>query len=726
MPQRIEERVRPITPQLAWRVAVLGGIAFVLFAIVFFRLWFLQVLSGQDYVSIARDNRVRKVRIEAPRGDIVDRNNVKLVRTKRGAGRAARAVQAPGGGARPGRRLPQGARGGGERPARSPSTARPRSTASCATTGTSAPRPRSKQQDQLKKDADAARPVAVPELPGDEEDLAELYRRVGEVLEISPKTIHRRVIRGIADAPYSNVTIRTDVPPAEFNYMRERPEYFPGVVVTNRYLRLYPKRRARRAAVRHGLRDHRRAAQFREDDYAGIEQGTRIGQSGLEKWYDKYLRGVDGSARVVVDAFGSRDEQRKTTVTNPEQGQRLKLTLDYDLQTAGDEALSQAIAASPHGAKAGAYVAMDLRDGAILAMGSQPRFDASVFAKPFSQKTYDFLTSDKTGAPLLDRATESAYPTGSVFKPITALAALDSGIVDPDQIINDDGKYELGPQKYQNAKGAAFGPINIKDALTVSSDVFFYHLGEWADAKGTPIQRWAKRLGFGRKTGIDIPGERPGLVPDSKWRTAAYERYKACTEKANLDQGTTAALYECGGVEKGWTTGDNVNLAVGQGDLQATPLQVAVAYAAIANNGTIVTPHLGKAIEDGNGAVLQELRTKPQRKIKLDPAHRQIVLDGLRQAANSPQGTSSDVFKDFPKQYTVYGKTGTAERQPNPDQSWYACFVKDKNRPIVVVVTVERGGFGAETAAPAARLILSEWFDVDDDREFHAGTDQSN
>ena len=240
------------------------------------------MLSGQDYVSQARENRVRKVRIEAPRGDIVDRNNVKLV------GPSARAVVqlVPS-------QLPEAVRdqadeyrkelaaAENERLARRrPHDAFERQLRDDGRKNTKAREEASAAS--CKKEADAARPVAVPEPPGDETDAAELYRRMGEVIDISPKTIHQRVIRGIADAPYSNVTIRTDVPPAQFNYMRERPEYFPGVVVTKRYLRRYPQARARGAAVRHGLRDHRRAAQA-TSEYAGIEQGTRIGQSGLEK-----------------------------------------------------------------------------------------------------------------------------------------------------------------------------------------------------------------------------------------------------------------------------------------------------------------------------------------------------------------------------------------------------------------------------------------------------------
>jgi penicillin-binding protein 2 len=188
-----------------------------------------------------------------------------------------------------------------------------------------------------------------------------------------------------------------------------------------------------------------------------------------------------------------------------------------------------------------------------------------------------------------------------------------------------------------------------------------------------------------------------------------------------VPRGTTAALFKCGGIEKPWTPGDNVNLAVGQGDLEATPLQLAVAYSALENGGTIVRPHVGKAVEDSLGRTVQTLHFKPRRHVHMDPRDRQTILDGLRRAANEKGGTSADVFAGFDKQYTVYGKTGTAERGINPDQSWYACFVPDKARPIVVVVTVEKGGFGAETAAPAARLILSQWFDTGD-RTFHAGS----
>jgi penicillin-binding protein 2 len=184
---------------------------------------------------------------------------------------------------------------------------------------------------------------------------------------------------------------------------------------------------------------------------------------------------------------------------------------------------------------------------------------------------------------------------------------------------------------------------------------------------------------------------------------------------------TFAALKKCGGIERPWSTGDNVNLAVGQGDLQATPLQLATAYSAIANGGRVVRPHLAMSVEDGLGRAVEEFRTTAKRHVKFSKTDQDTILTGLHRAASEDGGTSADVFKGFAGgKLTVYGKTGTVERPGQPDQSWYACYVPHPSRPIVVVVTVEKGGFGAETAAPAARLILNNWFDLGKDK-FHQG-----
>jgi len=719
MPQRVEDRLRPITPQLAWRVAVLGGIAFVLFGIVFFRLWYLQVLTGDTARVAASQNGRRTERIEAPRGDIVDRNAAPLVRTKKAA--VVQLVPSS---------LPKDVLEQADNYRKALSAAEIERLANerkydafvrqLRDDGRKSTKAEDKERKALKKAAGTARKVALPTIPPNETDLAELYRRVGAAIGMTPKTIHERVIRSVADTPFSNVTIKTDVELAKFNYMRERPEYFKGVEVSYRYLREYPE--GKLAAQLFGTVSEISADQMKERKYKDVAQGTRIGKSGLEFTYDKYLRGTDGTTRLVVDAFGSRDDERKVSVTNPQQGQRLRLTIDSELQKTGEKALAEAIQNSEYDSRAGAFVAMDPRNGEVLAMGSAPSFDASVFAKPFTEKMYKYLTSNSTDAPLLNRATESGYPTASTFKPVTALAALEEGLITPTRKIDDPGHWEYGGRDYQNAKKAVFGSLNVSEALKVSSDIFFFKLGALANDKGRVIQNWAEKLGYGKKTGIDLPNETPGLIPDRKWREEGLKAYDKCVKKAGVQAQTTAALFACGGIERGWSGGDNVNLAVGQGDLQATPLQVAVAYSALENGGTIVRPHLGKAIEDGNGVTLQEFRPKAKRKVKMAARDREAILSGLRSAAQAEGGTSADVWEGWDmEQYPIYGKTGTAERQPNPDQAWYACFVKDKGRPIVVVVTVEKGGFGAATAAPAARMILSEWFD-EGDRDFHAGS----
>ncbi len=268
------------------------------------------------------------------------------------------------------------------------------------------------------------------------------------------------------------------------------------------------------------------------------------------------------------------------------------------------------------------------------------------------------------------------------------------------------------------------GTIDFVTALTVSSDVYFYKLGaQMNNLDGQVLQTWAHRLGLGEETGIDIPGEFPGLVPDAEWRNAAYADFEACLRKNDLEIGIDDVVSVCGGIDRPWSIGDNVNLAVGQGDLQATPLQLAVAYSTLANGGTVVKPHLGREVQDGQGVLQQKLRSPAVRKVDISDTTRDAVLAGLRGAASAANGTSSKVFSGLDLE--VYGKTGTAERFGSADQSWYAAYVPSPARPIVVVTTIEEGGFGAETAAPAACEILATWFDQDPDR-CAAGTSQTN
>jgi penicillin-binding protein 2 len=228
-------------------------------------------------------------------------------------------------------------------------------------------------------------------------------------------------------------------------------------------------------------------------------------------------------------------------------------------------------------------------------------------------------------------------------------------------------------------------------------------MGLQANGKGGDIiQTWAKKLGLGRRTGIDLPGEFKGLVPTPGQVDRAFRKKQFPYDKP-------------------WTVGDNINLAVGQGYLQATPLQMAVAYSTLANGGKVVRPHVGLRVEDTAGRTLQQIEPDPSRRIKLSPATRDTILGGLRRAANEPGGTSADVFKGFGRE--VLGKTGTAERPGQGDQSWYVVYAPDKARPIVLAVTVEQGGFGAEAAAPVARYMLGQWFGLK--KKFVSGTSRT-
>jgi penicillin-binding protein 2 len=351
-------------------------------------------------------------------------------------------------------------------------------------------------------------------------------------------------------------------------------------------------------------------------------------------------------------------------------------------------------------------------------MGSLPTFDPNVFTSNLSKATYDQLISKGQNYPLLNRAIDSAGPTGSTFKPITATAALQSGAWTTSAVYDDTGSYCTSPGVCRhNAGGGASGVVDLVNALRVSSDTFFYNLGARtnvanpiAHPQGGALQQWAHGYGIGQKTGIDLPGELAGTLPSPAWRAHRDKLELECERATGPFKGRPKHA-NCGIADgRPWSIGDNINLAVGQGDVQVTPLQLAVAYSAVANGGTVVRPHIGLSIQNAAGTVLQKIDPPPSRHIPINPLYLDTIRAGLRAAASQPGGTSADVFSNFPEQ--VYGKTGTAQYNGQQDYAWYACFVPPTatTKPIVVVVTVEQGGFGAVGAAPVARQILSQWF----------------
>ncbi len=654
----------PLTPQLAMRVAVLGGIALVFFSIIFFKLWFLQVLTGDQAVREAANNRVRTVAVAAPRGAVLDRNGKTLVEN-----RPVSVMQLD--------------------PAQLPAETR----AAAATWGqamtTWARKPRGQRgpTPKIPKPANAA--------------LEQRYAKLAAALEISTATIHERVIQQLAQLPYANVRVQVDVPVGVRNYLLERPSQFPGVSVDQVYVRRYPGGVG--AAQLLGAVGQVSPEQLKADSFRGVISGATVGQEGLERSYDRYLRGADGTKSITIDAAGKVKGQRISRESRA--GDRVRISLDSKLQRSGEAALSSAMAGD---GTAGAFVALDPRDGSVLALGSVPTYDPSVRAKPIAtQADYERLFGEAAGAPLFNRAISGGYPTGSIFKPITALAALDSGLINVDTSVNDPGVLTVGKQKFYNAGRQANGPVSLARALQVSSDVYFYTLGRDANPiKGQIIQSWARKLGLDNATGIDLPGEVPGTIPDRQWR-AQQNAKEIAREKKSGKKCPPDCLYSD---KRPWSVGDNIQLSVGQGDVQASPLQMAVAYSAIANGGTVVRPHLGKAIESETGRQLERIEAPPLRRVAIDPGHQKSILDGLHQSTLG-DGTSADVFSGWNQsKFPVYGKTGTAERPPRADQSWYAAYVPSATKPIVIVATVEDGGFGAEAAAPAVCKMLATWF----------------
>ena len=697
MPDPIDERRSPMTPQLALRVAVVGSVVLALFAILFFRLWFLQVLSGSQYVAQAQVNRVRDVAIPAQRGEILDRAGSVLVSSTR-----ALTVQI----------VPT------ELPVKMSLT--------------------NIRHPPRRDEAVFNRLAHILKMPTGR-TRCKIYAPTQNHPRLSP--IACDVAKQLSLQPFGDVTVKQKTSKYIQYYVAERQNQYRGVQVLQTSIPGYPG--ATLAAQVLGTVGQITRRELTSGNYAGAAQGEVVGQTGLEAQYDQYLRGRDGKQQVEIDAQGIPTGIDKTK--QPLAGHNLQTSLDTQVQRVGQASLAQSVDQYGGGA-GGAFVAMNPDNGEIYAMGSNPSFNPSVFTGPITQKAYDEKFGANSGDPLLNRAIQSVGPTGSNYKPITAVAALESGKWGINQVFDDTGKYCVGSgagqQCRQNSGGASYGAVNMVQAIKVSDDNFFYNLGVRTNAnptqfpKGGPLQEWSRKFGIGRNPGIDLPNAESGTLPDPKWRNERNKLEAQCdTGEGQFRYVNAARFYSshpakgfhrkartapgsCGiadGTDRPWTEGDNESLAVGQGDVQVSPLQLAVAYSAIANGGKVVTPHIGLNIENADGTVLQKVGPEPpKRDLHINPVYLDTVRQGLREAASQPGGTSDDVMGDFPEQ--VYGKTGTAQYQPpgqgEVDYAWYSCFVPATatSKPIEVTVWVEKGGFGDIAAAPVARQILSQWF----------------
>jgi penicillin-binding protein 2 len=493
-------------------------------------------------------------------------------------------------------------------------------------------------------------------------------------------TFIARIRRSVVRSPFAPAVVLPHPASPLAGYLDERADGYPGFSVT--YL---PSRSYLQGAFGStflGLLGEVSPSMLGTKRYAHARPGETVGVSGVEAQYDRYLNGGFVHARVRVDSLGRVVGQLQRGTGHPLLP-TLQLTIDARIQRAADKAVRDGIAlARKNGhadAQAGAAVVMNPWTGAIYALASYPTFNQVAAAR--DPKYLAGLYKDRGPNPrLVNQATQGMYPTGSTFKPIVAEAALSEGIITPSTPQLCSGSFTIGNFTFHNVEAGIFENMSLPTALAQSCDTWFYRLGDKFFLRGSQgIQRWAKQLGLGHPTGFDVPGEAPGLVPTPAWLSKTFHQ--------------------------SWYEGQTINLSIGQGYLAVTPLQLAVAYSALVNGGTVVRPHVAQAILRGES--VQTLKFKPVRKVKLTDAW--AIKQGLFEATHSPAGTSASVFSTFP--VPVAGKTGTAESGAGrSDHSWYASWAPADHPKVVVVVLIAHGGFGVQAAAPAAREIYQAFF----------------
>lgn len=409
-----------------------------------------------------------------------------------------------------------------------------------------------------------------------------------------------------------------------------------------------------------------------------LNQSKPFGKTGLESWYEDELRGVDGRKRVEVDALGNEEEI--LAQEEPRHGTHILLNLDSELQKQAEQILARTLKAARK--ERGAVVMLDPRDGGVRALVSIPAYNANEFTSGLTPDAYQTLTNDEN-RPLFPRATAGTYPSGSTIKPIFAAGALAEGVITPGTTFLSTGGIQISQWFFPDWRAGGHGPTNVYHAIADSVNTFFYYVGGgYGNFEGLGpghLALWAKRFGLGVPTGIDFPGEAAGFVPTVDWK----ERERG----------------------EPWYIGDTYHMAIGQGDVLVTPLQMAVAAATIANGGVRYEPKLAAAVRDADGV---ETLIPPviREQNFIDPQHLSVVRDAMRRTITDGSGRSLSTLP-----VAAAGKTGTAEWSQNaPPHSWFVGFAPYRDPEIAIAVLVEEGGAEGSTAVPVAREILAWYF----------------
>ena len=573
----------------------------------------------------------------------------------------------------------------------------------------------------------------------DDSDRTELYTRLAVAVSRTGRlTKVASIEREVADpayGPFDAIPVVVDVAPELLVYIGERPELFPGVEVVQRTVRSYPYGTLAAHLLgyvgpltRSEWEQANGSLDLSDPDAKLYQLNDEIGKTGVERIFEAELRGVPGYRQLEVDNRGQVIRERDRKVPQP--GNDVWLTIDIDLQAHAEAELANGLAAARDRgftARAGCVMAMDPRDGGVLAMASHPTYDPAEFVDGISHAEFENLTDPTNYEPIFNRCIQGTYAPGSTFKPVTALAALDSGVIGPEglfgvqQPVEDAGVYRYpfcadeleaaGTCVFESPrKGLEPRSFDLRQAIAISSDVYFYKLGGegfWQEPIRGPegdegIQAMARELGLGTSSGVQLPYERTGVVPDRDFYDLQFERGVAIRDGSQ------------------WFAGDTIILSIGQGDLLVTPTQLANVYATIANGGDLHQPNLATRVVRP-GADDLEFGPRVLRSLDFAPSVLDPVVDGLLGVPRygGVQGTAALAFEGagFPlNAWPVAGKTGTAEVPPKEDTSLFAAFgpqdhpglgIDVAGEPeIAIAVVMEESGFGSSAAAPVAAAIL--------------------
>lgn len=511
-------------------------------------------------------------------------------------------------------------------------------------------------------------PADLPENSSERKNIAD---RIAGIIKINPGDAWG-LIENSKGKTLKSVLLKQNLSHEESLIFMENKKELPGIEIEKNAIRDYPDS----AIFSHILGYEGKIKKEELTDNEDYLLTDYIGKQGIEKSYEKYLRGVHGARRAEVDSLG--DVKKELGVINPKPGKNLILNIDSELQKKIFDELSNILEKTQ--TRTAAAVAINPQNGELLALVSLPSFDNNLFAKGITANDYGKLINDPAN-PLFNRAIAGEYPPGSTIKPVVALAALEEGTINEQTSIFDPGAINIGSYAFRDWK--AHGTVDVRKAIAESCDVFFYSIGGGFNGiAGLGMDRMKKyenMFGLGEATGIDIPGEENGFIPDEQWK---------------LDK-----------LKERWFVGNSFHASIGQGYVTATPLQLANYIAAIANGGTLYQPHIVSSISEENGEKIN-LPAKIIKGEAVSAKNMQIVKEGMRQTVEA--GTAQ-TLKDLP--VAVAGKTGTAQfGSENKTHAWFVSFAPYDNPQIAMVVLVEGGGEGHSSAVPVTKEVYKWYF----------------